>query len=184
VRACGASRQLTAAPRRSNRLPVLARQRSRTKLSLGSVEKLGWIGNGDEIETLWRGGWTGGAVIHALEQHLHIVDWSPAEADINQSSYQHPHHMVKKAIGFDVEADAAALGTKLPLGPGYTAAMVGLVSLSGKGAEIVLAHNRTGPSLHDLDIEGAPESPLEATAEGRRGSIIGSDVVAITAGER
>jgi hypothetical protein len=162
---------------------MLAGQRSRTKLSLGSVEDLGWIGNGNEVESLCRRGRAGGRIVMPLEQRCDVIHWAATEADVDQGSNEHPHHVVKEAISLDGEAHAATFRPKVPLGPRNSAAMVGLVSLCGEGAEIVLAQDGAGASLHCCEIEWASEGPLETTPERGRGSVVGSDVVPVSTGK-
>ena len=162
---------------------MLAGQSSRTKLSLGSLKELGWIGNRHEVEPLSRRRRAGSGVVTPLEQCLHVGQRASSQPDIHHGSHQHPDHVVKESVCLDGEAHTPVFGTELPIGPRNSTAVVGLVSLCSEGPEIVLAQDGASSLLHGMQVEPTAERPFETAAKRGGRCLVGPDVVSVSAGK-
>src|SRR3954462_5940103 len=101
-------------------ITVAARRTSLARVSRGMHgllvigEGVGRIRRGHEVQALRWGRGAGLLVIAPRQQARHVVRRPTPKRDVHHGADQHSHHVMQEAIGLDVIAPPAAVGTRFP----------------------------------------------------------------------
>jgi hypothetical protein len=120
-------------------------------------------------------------IVVALEQLRHIGERSSSHANVDHGSDQHSYHPLKEAVGLDRKAHPVSVRPLNPVRYEDAAAVVRLIGLSCKTAEVVLSDYALRSRTNQLDVHRPAQRPLIPGTKGRSSFVVETDVVSIPA---